>query len=85
MQVIIRDISAEAPWGSGRTTPVTRTVTISDRCPECGGPRGEPQGVNRCDDGAYFWVQEWANPCGHVDRYEDVVKEADEIAALEQT
>jgi hypothetical protein len=78
MTVTVRDQSAEAPWGSGLTNPVTRTVTISALCqvPGCGTRRGEPRGHNSCDDGAYYWVQVWDNPCGHVDRYEDVIAEA---------
>lgn len=80
MTVTVRDRAAEAPWGCGPTSPVTRTVTISAFCP-CGGRRGEPRGLNSCDDGAYFWVQVWDNPCGHVDFYEQVLAEARELTA----
>lgn len=76
MTVTVRDRNAEAPWGSGRTNPITRQVTISANCPVCGERRGEPEGVNQYDDGASYWVQVWANPCGHIDRYADVVIEA---------
>ncbi len=76
MTVTIRDRSAEAPWGSGFISPKTRTVTISAFCPRCGGRRGEPRGLNQCDDGAWYWVQVWDNPCGHVDMYADVAVEA---------
>lgn len=79
--VTVRDRSAEAPWGSGPISPVIRKVTISANCPECGGLRGEPTGLNSCDDGAYYWVQVWKNPCGHVDLYESVIEEAAELAA----
>lgn len=80
MTVTMRDRSKEAPWGVGLTNPVTRAITISAFCPKDGQRRGEPRGANQCDDGAWYWVQVWDNPCGHVDAYEDVVKEA---AALE--
>jgi hypothetical protein len=76
MQVTVRDRSREAPWGQGLTNPVTRKVTISAFCPVCGGRRGEPQDLKQHDDGVSYWVQIWDNPCGHVDLYEDVVKEA---------
>ncbi len=76
MQVRVRDRSAEAPWGYGLTSPVVRTVEISTRCPRCGGERGKPTNLNQVDDGAYYSVDIWTNPCGHVDFYEDVVKEA---------
>ena len=83
MIVTIRDRGAEAPWGSaGLITPITRKVEIADTCPTCGGPRGEPRGLNQCDDGAYYWVQVWDNPCGHRDMYVDVLAEA---AALRGT
>lgn len=80
MQVTVRDRSAEAAWGSGPTNPHIRTLTISANCPACQGPRGEPQGQNTCDDGAYYWVHIWTNPCGHVDLYADVVVEAAALA-----
>ncbi|HYQ62544.1 hypothetical protein [Actinophytocola sp.] len=90
MTVTVRDSEAEARrWGSGRGDPVTRKVTISAICPRCGGPRGEPYGHNFCDDGDWSWVQRWNNPCGHVDYYEDVIREAaarlDTIAEQQQT
>ena len=80
--VTVRDRSSEAPWGVGLTNPITRTVTISAFCPKCGERRGEPRGSNQCDDGAFYWVQVWTNPCGHIDGYADVIKEA---AAREMT
>lgn len=80
MTVTVRDRSREAPWGVGVTTPVTRKITISAFCPRCGQRRGEPQGLNQCDDGAWYWVQVWTNPCGHLDMYEDVLSEADAMA-----
>lgn len=80
MTVTIRDRSAERPWGSGPTNPVTRAVTISALCPTCGERRGEPTGLNQCDDGAFYWIQVWSNPCGHVDMYADVVVEAARLA-----
>lgn len=81
IEVCVRDRSAEAPWGVGLTNPVVRRVTISAYCPACGGPRGERRGLNQCDDGAYYWVEVWDNPCGHVDRYEAVVVEAERLTA----
>lgn len=76
MTVTVRDRDAEPPWGSGRHTVATRQVTISAHCPRCGGKRGQPHGANRSEDGVYYWVQEWANPCGHRDAYTAVIDEA---------
>lgn len=81
MTVTVRYRSAEAPWGHGPTRPVTRKVTISSRCPVCGGRRGEPCGQNSSEDGAHYWVQTWQNPCGHTDLYAAVVAEANVLAA----
>lgn len=77
MTVTVRDTDAES-WGHGLTRPITRTVTISAFCPQpgCGQRRGEPRGANLCEDGAYYWVQQWDNPCGHVDYYPNVLAEA---------
>lgn len=82
MKVTVRDRSAEAPWGSGYTNPRVVTVEIADYCPvpDCGAKRGEPFGMNQCDDGAYYWVQGWYNPCGHLDMYEAVIREAKALA-----
>jgi hypothetical protein len=80
MTVTVRDRSAESPWGHGLIQPVTREVEISAFCPKDGQRRGEPRGLNQADDGAYYWVQVWDNPCGHTDMYEDVIKEARERA-----
>jgi hypothetical protein len=83
MTVTVRDRSREAPWGVGLTSPVTRKITISAFCPIDGQRRGEPQGRNDCDDGAYYWVQTWQNPCRHIDSYADVVNEAAAMATDE--
>jgi hypothetical protein len=80
MTVTVRDRSREAPWGQGLTNPVTRKITISAFCPIDGQRRGEPHGLNSCDDGAFYWVQTWKNPCGHTDMYEDVIEEAAAMA-----
>lgn len=80
MTVRVRDRSAESPWGVGRTNPAIRQVTIPATCRVCGGPRGVPRNMNQADDGAYYSVDVWDNPCGHVDFYSEVVKEADEFA-----
>ena len=82
MCVTIRDSSAESGWGDGLFRPVTRLVTILACCPRCGGPRGVPRGFNNAEDGAYWWTNVWTNPCGHVDMYEAVVKEARERGTL---
>lgn len=76
MTVTVRDSAAEPPWGSGPLTVVTRKVTISAQCPTCSKPRGEPKGSNESEDGVYYWVQRWDNPCGHIDLYAAVIKEA---------
>ncbi|GII88221.1 hypothetical protein Ssi03_62110 [Sphaerisporangium siamense] len=76
MQVRVRDRSAEPPRGVGPVNPVVCTVEISTRCPVCDGPRGVPGNLNQVDDGARYSVDVWENPCGHVDYYADVVKEA---------
>jgi hypothetical protein len=53
-------------------------VTIDAICPVCKGPRGEVRGHNSYEDGVPFHVNVWTNPCGHVDYYGDVIREAAE-------
>ncbi|MFA5037504.1 MAG: hypothetical protein WC479_10065 [Candidatus Izemoplasmatales bacterium] len=52
-------------------------ITISDNCPKCGGKRGTPYNHNFCEDGEWFNVDRWDNPCGHIDYYPDCIKEAE--------
>jgi hypothetical protein len=54
----------------------TLDIEISDKCPVCGGKRGKPYGYNFYDDGDWFWVNRWDNPCGHLDKYADCIKES---------
>lgn len=53
-----------------------RTVVISAVCPQCGGPRGEKLPGRIIEDGEYYWVHNWDNPCGHADMYDAVLREA---------
>lgn len=45
-------------------------------CPKCGKPRGEIQKVRSYDGSAVLFCDGWSNDCGHVDKYDDVRKEA---------
>lgn len=77
MKVAVIDRAAMAEtWGNGPHRMIVRTVEIGDVCPQCGGPRGVPYGHNGHEDGEWYHVDRWDNPCGHRDRYEDVLKEA---------
>lgn len=84
MVVRIRDRRYESPWGVGLTNPAVRTIVISANCPVCGVKRGKPRNLNSCDDGTYYSVDIWDNPCGHKDMHEDVAKEADKLIELRQ-
>lgn len=50
-------------------------VTIDWICPECGGPRGDVYKTS-FDGSRRLHVDGWKNPCGHVDKYSAVRKEA---------
>lgn len=54
-----------------------RTVTLLWVCPRCGGPRGEPFPGVSYDGSRRLSVDQWINPCGHVDWYSRVRAEAD--------
>jgi hypothetical protein len=73
MIVRVRDHETEKRvWGYGPEV-VIRTITIPDRCPKCGGPRGEVKPYRFFCDGDWFSVDTWDNPCGHIDFYADVI------------
>jgi hypothetical protein len=53
-----------------------RTIQIADLCPQCGERRGTPYNYNFCEDGEWFSVDKWSNPCGHLDTYGACWREA---------
>lgn len=78
MNVTVVDRAAmNAQWGHGLFRVITRTVKVSDRCPTCGGPRGEPRRVAYYEDGEHYTVDRWTNPCGHVDKYGAILAESE--------
>ena len=53
----------------------TSTIEIANTCPKCGGPRGKPYHYRFHEDGEWYSVNRWDNPCGHIDKYRDVLGE----------
>lgn len=47
-------------------------------CPVCGNPRGEVDTVRSYDGSQVLFCDGWKNPCGHIDYYSAVRKEAKE-------
>lgn len=45
-------------------------------CPVCGGPRGEVYETRSYDGSRILPCNGWKNPCGHVDKYDAVRREA---------
>ena len=52
------------------------TVTLLWSCPLCGGPRGEPVRAVSYDGSRRLGCDGWTNPCGHIDIYAAVRREA---------
>ncbi|MGW1352986.1 hypothetical protein ACWCQE_27525 [Streptomyces sp. NPDC002409] len=54
------------------------TVTVTTRCPACGGPRGwdtvQPYPFQVGDE--EYTADTWTNPCGHMDLYPHVLEES---------
>lgn len=59
----------------------TMQIEIADTCPICGGPRGEPKSYRFHEDGEWRVVDQWDNPCGHVDTYFNAWKESEALKA----
>ena len=78
MKVTIVDrATINADWGQpGPFRVYLKTVEIDDRCPVCGSPRGIPKKKSFFECGCRYWTDCWSNPCGHIDKYENVLKEA---------
>ncbi|MEH0402940.1 hypothetical protein ACFY7V_03875 [[Kitasatospora] papulosa] len=56
------------------------TVTVSTRCPVCGGPRGFDaiEEYRFREAGAWFTADDWINRCGHIDNAQAVLRESRE-------
>lgn len=55
-------------------------IHIKNTCPECGQKRGEPKPHTYCEDGDWYTVDRWENPCGHIDYYKECIIEANKLA-----
>ena len=52
------------------------TVSLLWECPRCGGPRGDVFRTISYDGSRRLGCDGWKNPCGHIDFYHDVRREA---------
>lgn len=50
----------------------TKVVHVEWFCPICNGPMGSPELQSFCEDGEFYSVHVWDNPCGHVAKYVDL-------------
>jgi len=66
-------------WGTSFPYPMQREVNISKNCPCCDGERGKPKLTRQYDNGDYRYIHTWRNPCGHIDKYSEVLKEASKL------
>lgn len=79
MKVIVVDRHLQSQlWGNGYRSihEVIREIEVSTKCPVCGGPRGTPALRRFCEDGEWYDVHVWQNPCGHLDSYSNLLLEA---------
>lgn len=82
MQVTVLDRAKQRRiWGNGYTGigQILTTVEIADTCPCCGQQRGVPSLKRFCEDGEWYDVSCWQNPCGHIDKYAAVIEEASQL------
>lgn len=50
----------------------TKQVTVEWTCPTCSKEMGKPKLNNFCEDGEWYAVHVWSNPCGHSAKYKDL-------------
>jgi hypothetical protein len=65
----------EIPYLAGNFY-TTQHVVLDWICPVCGGKRGDVYRTLSYDGSLRVNCDGWQNPCGHVDKYPDVLKEA---------
>lgn len=57
---------------------LAKVITLEWKCPVCGKPRGEPFESISWDGSKRLTVLAWNNPCGHVDKYQSCIVEAEQ-------
>ena len=50
----------------------TKEITVDWNCPVCGKEMGEPKLLNFCEDGEFYVVHMWSNPCQHITKYSEL-------------
>lgn len=73
--VVVRSVTI--PSCDGHDGLHSVTVSLLWECPQCGGPRGEVVRTISYDGSRRLGCDGWKNPCGHVDLYSSVRREAD--------
>jgi len=71
-------------FGGDGWTYYPKTIVIADNCPICGKPRGKANSYRFPEDGQWFVVDTWKNPCGHIDDYKDCLIEAKKIKGFKE-
>lgn len=66
----------EIPVLIGSNFYTTKHVILNWQCPVCGGTRGDVYRTQAYDGSLRVNCDGWQNPCGHIDMYEAVLKEA---------
>lgn len=54
-------------------------IEILNNCPQCGGPRGSVVASEYREFGHNYTLDNWENPCGHIDTYEDAYRESERL------
>jgi len=68
--------TVEIPGGDDHAGHHRISVTLLWECPRCGGPRGEVYRTVSYDGSRRLHCDGWTNPCGHVDYYSAMRREA---------
>lgn len=77
MKKTVRVPSVDSPERSQTPTYFRQvhTLELEWKCPECGGERGPVVQGLAYDGSVTLIVDTWQNPCGHTDRYADLVRD----------
>lgn len=75
MIVRVRDTEAERRAGPD-ADPVIVSLDVGERCPWCGGPRGQLLPITLWGHAGRFTFDVWTNPCLHIETLPDLRREA---------
>jgi hypothetical protein len=73
MKKVVRVVD-RSTWGTSQPYPLIREIEVEWKCPVCNETMGETKEHVFYENGDTHVCDVWKNKCGHVVKYEDLLK-----------